>query len=100
MEYDSYWYIPGIFGIIFALIYRIPQIMKILKTKKAKDVSSTMFSIQILAYISFITYTAGTSVDVILLIYYITGIIQNGIICLLKKKYDSEITNTNINVPR
>ena len=66
------------------------------KTKKAKDVSAKMFMIQILAYISLIIYTTGTSLDVILLIYYITGLIQNIIICLLKKKYDSLISQTSI----
>ena len=96
MEYDSHWYIPGILGIIFAMVYRIPQIMKIWKTKKAKYVSAKMFMIQILAYISLIIYTTGTSLDVILLIYYITGLIQNIIICLLKKKYDSLISQTSI----
>ena len=39
MDTDSQWKIVGISGIFFATIYKIPQILKLIKTKQGKDLS-------------------------------------------------------------
>ena len=50
------WSIFSYIGLIFAIIYRIPQIIKIYKTKKADDLSSFSYLTHNGAYISFILY--------------------------------------------
>ena len=83
------WDIIGYFGIFFASIYRIPQIIKIYKTKKGEDVSKKSFILHNGAYISFIFYImyGKEKKDYILLVYYCIGIIQNIIIISMKKYY-------------
>ena len=41
------WQIVGITGIFFAAIYKIPQILKLIKTKQGDDLSNKMFLIHI-----------------------------------------------------
>ena len=86
------WKIIGYFGVFFAAIYRIPQIIKIYKTKKGDDVSKKTFILHNGAYISFIIYlTCGQEkIDYILLVYYFIGIIENLIILGMKKYYKIE----------
>ena len=83
------WKFIGYLGVFFAAIYRIPQIVKIYKTKKGEDVSKKAFILHNGAYISFIIYlTYGKNdIDYILLIYYFIGIIQNLIIIGMKWYY-------------
>ena len=50
------WEIVGYLGIFFAVVYRIPQIVKLYKTKEGGAISKTSFVIQNLAYVSFIVY--------------------------------------------
>ena len=86
------WNLIGYVGIFFAAIYRIPQIIKIYKTKKGSDISKKAFLLHNGAYLSFILYlTQGKKeVDYILLIYYGIGISQNLAILLMKKYYRQE----------
>lgn len=37
-------------GLVFAMIYRIPQIIKIYKNKKGEDISATTFTLHNFAY--------------------------------------------------
>ena len=46
----------GYIGLIFAMIYIIPQIIKIYKNKKGEDISSTIFVLHNFAYIFFLVY--------------------------------------------
>tara|TARA_Y100000590_G_scaffold405520_1_gene493909 strand:- start:546 stop:833 length:288 start_codon:yes stop_codon:yes gene_type:complete len=82
----------GYMGVAFATIYRIPQIMKICKTKKGDDVSKKSFLLHNGAYISFILYLiyGRKEIDTILMVYYVIGMIQNLTIVGLKKYYKRE----------
>lgn len=78
----------GYIGLIFAMIYRIPQIIKIYKNKKGEDISSTTFILHNCAYIFFLVYIIRKPhIDYLLLSYYIIGAFQNLIIVLMKKYY-------------
>ena len=78
----------GYLGIFFAATYRIPQMVKIYKTKKGDDVSKKAFILHNGAYISFILYLLyGKDQLDYTLLYYIIGIIQNMIIIGMKKYY-------------
>ena len=46
----------GYLGLIFAMIYRIPQIIKIYKNKKGEDISTTTFILHNCAYFFFNIY--------------------------------------------
>ena len=82
------WNLIGYLGVFFAAIYRIPQIIKIYKTKKGEDVSKKSFILHNAAYVSFVIYICGKSkIDYILLVYYFIGVTQNLIIISMKKYY-------------
>jgi uncharacterized protein with PQ loop repeat len=84
---DYKWEIIGSIGIFCAAIYKIPQIIKIIKTKKGSDLSNKMFILHLLAYIFLLAYQFGTYVDSILIAYYIIGMIQTFILIFLKYYY-------------
>ena len=46
----------GYIGIVFAMIYRIPQIIKIYKNKKGEDISTKTFVLHNCAYIFLLIY--------------------------------------------
>lgn len=83
------WNIFSYTGLFFAIIYRIPQIVKIYKTKKADDLSSYSYLTHNGAYISFILYLIGTNKtdEWVLCFYYIMGICQNLLIFCMKYYY-------------
>lgn len=89
------WNIFSYIGLFFAIIYRIPQIIKIYKTKKADDLSTYSYITHNCAYISFILYLYGTGKtdEYILCSYYIIGISQNLLIFFMKKYYFETIDN-------
>lgn len=88
------WNILGIIGIFFAMIYRIPQIRKIQKTKKGDDISTTMFIFHNCAYITLLLYILHKSpIDYLIVSYYIIGMVQNLIIVIMKKYYKNTSTN-------
>lgn len=79
----------GYMGVFFAAIYRIPQVVKLYRTKTGSDVSKKSFILHNGAYISLILYISlsKTVIDYILLGYYITGFVQNILIILMKHYY-------------
>ena len=81
------WEIIGIIGIIFATLYKVPQIIKIIKIKRGDDISNKMFVLHTLAYIFILTYQFGIYVDPILISYYFIGISQTLTLIGLKKYY-------------
>ena len=91
VDYNIFGYI----GIIFAMIYRIPQIIKIYKTKKGEDISTKTFILHNCAYLFFFLYIFYKKpVDYLIFSYYIIGVTQNLIIVIMKKyykKYNIEI---------
>jgi uncharacterized protein with PQ loop repeat len=82
------WQVIGYVGMFFAVTYRIPQIMKLCKTKKGGDISKTSFVLQNLAYISLLTYLLSKEEkDYILISYELVGLCQNSLILFLKRMY-------------
>lgn len=81
--------ILGYLGIMFAMIYRIPQIIKIYKHKKGEDISTKMVILHNCAYIFLLAYISTKKpIDYLILSYYIIGIIQNFIIVMMKRYYN------------
>ena len=89
------WNIFSYTGLFFAIIYRIPQIIKIYKTKKADDLSSYSYLTHNGAYISFILYLIGSNKtdEWVLCFYYIMGICQNLLIFCMKYYYSKQNLN-------
>ena len=87
----------GYLGLFFATIYRLPQILKIYRTRKGGDVSKKSFLLHNCAYISFIFYLlyGKKEKDYILLVYYFIGMAQNIIIVILKKYYKTRQLEEN-----
>ena len=86
------WNVFGYIGVIFAMIYRIPQIIKIYKNKKGEDISTKTFVLHNCAYIFLLIYISSkTPIDYLILTYYIIGIIQNLVIVLMKRYYHNLI---------
>jgi len=82
----------GYIGIVFAMIYRIPQIIKIYKNKKGEDISTKTFVLHNCAYIFLLIYISiKKPIDYLILSYYIIGMIQNLLIVMMKKYYKSII---------
>ena len=84
------WSIFSYIGLGFAIIYRIPQIRKIYRTKRAEDLSSYSYLTHNGAYLSFIIYLIGTQktrTEWVLCTYYFIGITQNLLIYGLKKYF-------------
>ncbi len=79
----------GYLGVFFAAVYRIPQIIKLYKTKKGSDVSKKSFILHNGAYVSLILYLSlsKNKMDFILIGYYCIGLIQNGLIIAMKYYY-------------
>ena len=79
----------GDLGVFFAAVYRIPQIIKLYKTKKGSDVSKKSFILHNGAYVSLILYLflSKNKMDFILIGYYCIGLIQNGLIIAMKYYY-------------
>jgi uncharacterized protein with PQ loop repeat len=83
----------GYIGLVFAMIYRIPQIIKIYKHKKGEDISATTFILHNFAYLFFLIYIFRKStIDYLLVSYYIIGAFQNLIIVIMKKYYKDRTT--------
>jgi uncharacterized protein with PQ loop repeat len=88
---DGSWNIFGYIAFITALIYRIPQILKMYRTKKSNDVSAKMFILQSISCLFFIIYLAGSkNIDILLISYYSIGIFLNIIVCAMKRFYKND----------
>ena len=73
-------------GLVFAVVYRIPQIIKLVKTRSGGDISAATFLIHNGAYFSFIIYLWGSDKnEPVLLFYYSSGIAQNLLIFYLRE---------------
>ena len=79
----------GYLGVFFAAVYRIPQIIKLYRSKKGADVSKKSFILHNGAYISLILYLSlsKNKMDFILIGYYCIGLIQNVLIIAMKQYY-------------
>ena len=89
MEWKFFSYI----GLFFAVIYRVPQIVKIYRSKSAADLSSYSYLTHNGAYASFILYLVGTGKlwdEWVLCFYYFMGISQNMLIFAMKTYYARE----------
>jgi uncharacterized protein with PQ loop repeat len=92
------WTLFSYLGFFFAILYRLPQIYKIYKSKKASDLSLYSYALHNGAYISFIIYLVGTNKtnEWALCSYYFMGITQNIIILSMKLHYNkTNKINTN-----
>jgi uncharacterized protein with PQ loop repeat len=85
-------------GLGFATIYRIPQILKIYRSKRADDLSAYSYLTHNCAYICFMLYLFGSDKimkESALCTYYVMGIAQNLVIFSMKiyykKKDDNQI---------
>ena len=86
----------GYIGLFFAFIYRIPQIVKIYNTQKGGDISKKTFILHNFAYFFLLSYiVCKENIDILLVIYYITGILMNLIIISMKLYYNN-LENENI----
>lgn len=80
--------ICGIGALVLSLVYRIPQIYDIYKTKKADDISTWMLVIQNISYLLYIAYGVFVH-DWIYIASSIISFIQNIIIYAMKRYYTS-----------
>lgn len=76
----------GISALVLSLIYRIPQIYVIYKSKKATDISTWMLVIQNISYLAYISYGVFQH-DWIYILSSIISCIQNMIIYFMKRHY-------------
>ena len=84
------WVVFSYLGLAFAILYRVPQIVKIYRTKSAGDLSVWSYMAHNGAYISFILYLVGEgriSQDWALCFYYFMGISQNILIFAMVRYY-------------
>ena len=89
--------ILGYFGLIFAMTYRIPQILKIYNNKKGDNISTKTFILHNCAYLFFILYISlKNPVDYLIISYYIIGVSQNLIIVFMKKYYKEKYIKQHI----
>jgi len=80
--------IIGYIGIFFAFIYRIPQIQKLYNNKKGEDISKKTFILHNCAYAFLLTYVClKAELDILLISYYIIGILMNFLIVVMKYYY-------------
>ena len=91
MAFEDWAWVFSYAGLVFAVVYRIPQIIKLVQTRSGGDISAATFLIHNGAYFSFIIYLWGSGKnEPVLLIYYLSGIFQNLLIFFLKRKYAKE----------
>lgn len=69
-------YIIGLISILFSMIYRIPQIYKLHKTKSGKDLSMWMIHLQNTSYFFYLWY-AYLDQDIIIGISTTISVLQN-----------------------
>jgi len=78
--------ITGYIYLGLSLLYRLPQIYKLHKTKKGEDISLFMIIVQNLSYIALIMYGIFRS-DTIIIISTAISIVQNIYIIALRHYY-------------
>lgn len=80
--------IVGFTALTLGLMYRVPQVVKIYRTKKGDDISVRTLHIQNLSYVLYVVYGVLEK-DIIYISSSIVGILQNLLILALKKYYAS-----------
>ena len=92
------WEMFSYVGLAFAVVYRVPQIAKIYRSKRADDLSAYSCITHNGAYTAFIIYLVGTGktrAESVLFSYYLLGFTQNLVICCLKAYYSrNQLTNS------
>ena len=86
----SPWDVCSYIGLLFAVVYRIPQITKIYHNNSAADISAYSCLTHNGAYISFILYLLGAGKcrdEWVLCSYYLLGFSQNAVIYMMKRHY-------------
>jgi uncharacterized protein with PQ loop repeat len=83
---DTIQEIVGIGALLLSLIYRLPQIYDIYKSKKADDISNLMLIIQNLSYVAYISYGVFIH-DWIYIASSVISFLQNFVIFLMKRNY-------------
>ncbi len=78
--------IIGISALVLSLLYRIPQIYDIYKSKKANDISTMMLIVQNLSYVLYVSYGIFVH-DWIYIASSVISFIQNIIIYFMKRHY-------------
>lgn len=76
----------GWLGLAMSLVYRIPQIIKIVRTKSAQDISVWLIHIQNVSYILYIIYGVGRD-DMIYIVSSALSLVQNLFIWYLRYLY-------------
>lgn len=87
----------GFLATALSLLYRIPQMYKIYKTKRGKDISLYTILIQTISYICYIAYSVYFY-DIVYIISNVLSMIQNlGLYLMIQyyKKYGNEKNNGN-----
>jgi MtN3 and saliva related transmembrane protein len=80
-------YIIGYSALACSFLYRIPQIIKIYRSKKGEDISAGMIHVQNASYVLYIVY-GYIITDLIYIISSITSIAQNLVILYFKYKFE------------
>ncbi len=76
----------GISALILSLVYRIPQIYEIYKTKRGDDISTYMLIIQNVSYLLYIAYGVFVH-DWIYIASSVLSFLQNILVYFMKKYY-------------
>jgi uncharacterized protein with PQ loop repeat len=76
----------GFGGLIFSLLYRIPQIYKMVKTKSVQDISTYVYHVQNISYIFYIIYGFMIS-DIVYIVSSFVSVGQNIIVLSLYYYY-------------
>jgi MtN3 and saliva related transmembrane protein len=88
--------IIGYIALSFELIHRLPQLIKLYKTKRSEDISETMIFIQFIALSLYIFY-AILRTDNIILVGSVIAFCQNILMIFMIKNYKKN-ENTNYNL--
>lgn len=88
METDPSIYI-GFSALGFSLLYRIPQIHKIIKNKSSKDISVWMLHLQSISYVLYIAYGVLQK-DLVYIISSCLSFVQNVVLYVVYFLYRAE----------
>lgn len=84
----------GVLYNILSLTYRLPQMFKIIRTKKVRDISVKMMNIQSASYVVSITYGTIEN-DWVWIVSSSIALLQNIIIYILRWRYLTRIISNS-----
>lgn len=84
----------GFMGMALSFAYRIPQMIKLYRTKGYKDISTWMIHLQNLSYVFYVTYAIMIN-DVVNLTSSIVSLTQNFIVLFMIWLYASRQETTS-----